>query len=129
MEERKVNLTSGIGSYTIANSISDMVIMIIFGLVGYLMKKFDYEMAPMVMGLVLGPLMEKTFRTSMLMSHGSPGIFFRRPISMVLLVLALLVLISPLITKKIPLQELVEGGILEMVNNRQKHIRILVRPK
>jgi putative tricarboxylic transport membrane protein len=89
-----------IGSYTVANSTADMVIMIVFGFVGYLMKKFDYEMAPMVMGLVLGPLMEKTFRTSMLMSHGSPGIFFRRPISMVLLVLALLVLISPLITKK-----------------------------
>ena len=89
-----------IGSYTVANSITDVVIMIIFGLVGYLMKKFNYEMAPLVMGLVLGPLMEKTFRTSMLMSKGSPLIFFRRPISMVLLVLAMLVLISPLSTRK-----------------------------
>jgi putative tricarboxylic transport membrane protein len=86
-----------------------MVIMIIFGLVGYLMKKFDYEMAPLVMGLVLGPLMEKTFRTSMLMSRGSPAIFFRRPISMVLLVLAILVLISPFFTKKRLGQKIVQG--------------------
>ena len=98
-----------IGSYTIANSITDVLIMIIFGLVGYLMKKFEYEMAPMVMGLVLGPIMEKTFRTSMIMSHGSPAIFFRRPISMVLLVLAILVLISPFFTKKRLGEEIIKG--------------------
>jgi putative tricarboxylic transport membrane protein len=99
-----------IGSYTIANSITDVLIMIIFGFVGYLMKKFEYEMAPMVMGLVLGPLMEKTFRTSMIMSHGSPAIFFRRPISMVLLVLAILVLISPFFTKKRLGEEIIQEG-------------------
>jgi putative tricarboxylic transport membrane protein len=88
-----------IGSYTIANSITDMLIMILFGFVGY----------PMVMGLVLGPLMEKTFRTSMIMSHGSPAIFFRRPISMVLLVLAILVLISPFFTKKRLGEEIIQA--------------------
>jgi putative tricarboxylic transport membrane protein len=98
-----------IGSYTIANSVADMVIMIVFGFVGYLMKKCEYEMAPLVMGLVMGPLMEKTFRTSMLMSRGSPAIFFRRPISLVLLVLALLVLISPFLTKRRLAQEIVKG--------------------
>jgi putative tricarboxylic transport membrane protein len=98
-----------IGSYTIANSVADMVIMIVFGFVGYLMKKCEYEMAPLVMGLVMGPLMEKTFRTSMLMSKGSPAIFFRRPISLVLLVLALLVLISPFLTKRRLAQEIVKG--------------------
>jgi putative tricarboxylic transport membrane protein len=98
-----------IGSYTIANSMTDMVIMIIFGFVGYLMKKFEYEMAPLVMGLVLGPLMEKTFRTSLLMSKGSPAIFFRRPISLVLLALAMLVLISPLITRKRLAEKIVQA--------------------
>jgi len=99
-----------IGSYTIGNSITDMVIMIIFGLIGYLMKKFDYEMAPLVLGLVLGPLMERKFRTSMIMSHGSFSIFFHRPISMVLLGLAILVLISPIFTKKRLAEEIVKGG-------------------
>ncbi len=99
-----------IGSYTVAYSLTDMVIMIIFGLIGYLMKKFDYEMAPLVLGLVLGPLMERKFRTSMIMSHGSFSIFFRRPISMVLLGLAILVLISPIFTKKRLAEEVVKGG-------------------
>jgi putative tricarboxylic transport membrane protein len=89
-----------IGSYTIANSTTDMLIMLTFGLIGYLMKKFDYEMAPLVAGLVLGPLMEKAFRTSMIMSRGSFLIFFHRPISVVLLGLALLTLISPLFMRR-----------------------------
>jgi putative tricarboxylic transport membrane protein len=89
-----------IGSYTTANSASDMVIMIIFGLVGYLMKKFNYEMAPLVLGLVLGPIMEKNFRNSMIMFRGNPAIFFHRPISMVFLVLAMLVLVSPLFSAR-----------------------------
>jgi putative tricarboxylic transport membrane protein len=89
-----------IGSYTIANSTTDMLIMLIFGLIGYLMKKFEYEMAPLVMGLVLGPLMEKAFRTSMIMSRGSFLIFFRHPIAAVLLGLAFLTLISPLFMRR-----------------------------
>jgi putative tricarboxylic transport membrane protein len=103
-----------IGSYTIGNSVADMVIMIIFGLIGYLMKKFDYEMAPLVLGLVLGPLMERQFRISMIMSHGSFLIFFRRPISMVLLGLAILVLISPIFTKRRLAEEIAKGGEAEV---------------
>lgn len=89
-----------IGSYTVDNSLTDMLMMIIFGCVGYLLKKFKYEMAPLVLGLVLGPIMETKFRTAMVMSHGSISIFFRRPITAVLLGVAMLVLISPLFTKK-----------------------------
>ena len=98
-----------IGSYTVANSITDVVIMIIFGLVGYLMKKFNYEMAPMIMGLVLGPLMEKAFRASMLMSKGSPIIFFRRPISMILIGLAMLVLHIPPLYEESAGEEIVQA--------------------
>jgi len=89
-----------IGSYTIANSITDMLIMLSFGLVGYLMKKFEYEMPPLVMGFVLGPMLEKALRRSLIMSHGSFSIFFYRPISIVLLGFALLLLFSPLFIKK-----------------------------
>jgi len=89
-----------IGAYTVHNSLNDMFIMIIFGFVGYLLRKFEYPMAPLVMGLVLGPVMEEKFRTAMVMSHGSISIFFRNPITVVLLAVAMLVLISPLFTKK-----------------------------
>lgn len=89
-----------IGSYTVSNNVTDMIIMMIFGLVGYLMKKFDYEMAPFVIGLVLGPMVESALRGSMIISHGSFMIFFQRPITLVFLGLSGVMLFSPLCTKK-----------------------------
>jgi putative tricarboxylic transport membrane protein len=89
-----------VGSYAINNSLTDMLIMIIFGLVGYLMIKFDYERTPLILGLVLGPQVEIAFRHSLIMSKGSFLIFFQRPISMVLMGMVLLMLISPFFTKK-----------------------------
>jgi putative tricarboxylic transport membrane protein len=93
-------LLSLIGSYTINYSSTDMYIMIIFGFVGYLMNKFDYEAVPLILALVLGPMMEKALCRSMVISKGSFLIFFQRPIAAFFLGLALLVLISPLFTKK-----------------------------
>lgn len=89
-----------IGSYTLAHSTTDMLIMLAFGLFGYLMKKFGYESPPLIMGFVLGPMLEKALRQSLIVSHGSFSIFFHRPISTVFLGIALLLLISPLFTKK-----------------------------
>jgi putative tricarboxylic transport membrane protein len=89
-----------VGSYTINNSLTDMYVMILFGIVGYLMNKFDYEPVPLILALVLGPMMENAFRRSMILSDGSFLIFFIRPISGVLLALVLFMLISPLFTKK-----------------------------
>jgi putative tricarboxylic transport membrane protein len=89
-----------VGSYTINNSLTDMYIMILFGIVGYLMNKFDYEPVPLILALVLGPMMENAFRRSMILSDGSFLIFFTRPISGILLALVLFMLISPLFTQK-----------------------------
>ena len=96
-----------IGSYSIDKSLTDMLITIIFGVVGYLMKKFHYEGAPLVLGLVLGPLMENALRRSLIMSKGSFAIFFQRPISIVLMGMVLVMLISPLFTKKRLAEEIV----------------------
>jgi putative tricarboxylic transport membrane protein len=71
--------------------------MILFGIVGYLMKKFDYEGAPLVLAFVLGPLLENNLRKSLIMSQGDFSIFFTRPLSAVSLILALFLLVSPLI--------------------------------
>jgi putative tricarboxylic transport membrane protein len=89
-----------IGSYCIANSTIDMLIMLAFGLAGYVLRKFEYEIPPLIMGFVLGPMLEKALRRSLIMSHGSFSIFFNRPISMVLMGMGLLLLVSPLLTKK-----------------------------
>jgi putative tricarboxylic transport membrane protein len=71
--------------------------MILFGVVGYLMKKFDYEGAPLVLAFVLGPLMENNLRKSLIMSQGDFSIFFTRPLAAASLIAALFLLVSPFI--------------------------------
>jgi putative tricarboxylic transport membrane protein len=65
-----------------------------FGVFGYLMRKFNYEGAPFLLAMVLGPLLETAFRQSML--YGDPFILFKRPISMVLLIIGLFLIVSPI---------------------------------
>jgi putative tricarboxylic transport membrane protein len=93
-----------LGVYTVNNSYVEIIIMIIFGGIGYLMKKFGYEGAPLVLAFVLSPMLENAFRQSLIMSAGGFGIFFSRPISLGLLIVTLILLILPLIPglKKIP---------------------------
>jgi len=86
-----------IGVYTVMNSVFDIYIMLIFGIMGYLMKKFGYEGAPLVLAFVLGPLMENNLRKSLIISQGDFSIFFVRPLAAASLILAIFLLISPLI--------------------------------
>jgi putative tricarboxylic transport membrane protein len=88
-----------IGSYSLNNSIVDVMIMILFGLIGYIFRKFQYEGAPLVLALVLGPMMENSLRQALLMANGNPATFFQRPISGTLLGAALVLLILPLIPR------------------------------
>jgi putative tricarboxylic transport membrane protein len=74
--------------------------MLIFGIFGFLMKKFRYEGAPLIMGFVISELVEGAFVRSLLMSGGSFTIFFTRPISCVLMILALILFILPFLGKK-----------------------------
>lgn len=86
-----------IGAYSLNNNSAEVLLMVLFGIIGYFMKKFDYEAAPMVMAMVLSPLMENSLRQSLLLSHGSFLIFFTRPLSLTLMVLAIFLLILPLL--------------------------------
>lgn len=86
-----------IGSYSLKNSVFSVVVMIIFGIVGYLFKKFKYEAAPLLLGFVLGPLLEMNLRQSLLLSKGDPLIFFTRPISAVVGIAVLIFLFLPLL--------------------------------
>jgi putative tricarboxylic transport membrane protein len=88
-----------IGCYSLNNSVTEVLMMVLFGLIGYLFKKFQYEAAPLVLALVLGPMMENSLRQALLMSAGSPVIFFERPISAILMGTAIFLLIFPLIPK------------------------------
>jgi len=89
-----------IGAYAANNSFFDVGVMMVFGVLGYLMRQFDYEPAPMVLAFVLGPMLENSMRQSLKLSGGSFWIFFSRPVSVTLLVLAGLVLLSYFLFKK-----------------------------
>jgi TctA family transporter len=86
-----------IGVYSLNNSANEVLIIAFFGVVGYLFMKLDCEPAPLLMGFLLGPMMEVYMRRAMLLSRGDPWVFVRRPISATLLVLAVLAMCSVLI--------------------------------
>jgi putative tricarboxylic transport membrane protein len=85
-----------IGVYTINENVFDIFLMVFFGVFGYLARKFDFEAAPFLLAVVLGPMMEKAFRQSLIMSQGDFSIFVNRPISGVIFGVAILLLILPL---------------------------------
>jgi putative tricarboxylic transport membrane protein len=86
-----------VGVYSISFDVAEIYIMFIFGLVGYLMKKCDFEGAPLALAFVLSPLMENAVKQSLKMSDGSFSIFFERPISAVLLGIAFLSVITTIL--------------------------------
>ena len=92
-------LFSLIGVYSLNNSVAEIIIMVGCGILGYLIKKFDYEGAPLILAMVLGPMMENALRQSLMISRGSFLIFFARPISLILFGTAILLLILPLLGK------------------------------
>jgi putative tricarboxylic transport membrane protein len=99
-----------LGVYSLNNNIYEILIMVIFGVFGYLMQKFGFEGAPFLMAMVLEPMMEVAFRQSLL--YRDSLIFFKRPISGVLLALSFLLLISPIfsnIARKRQVLEKLEG--------------------
>jgi putative tricarboxylic transport membrane protein len=91
-----------IGAYTTGNTVYDIYVMVVFGVAGFLMKKYGYEPAPLVLALVIGPIMERAFRQSLIISGGSFSIFMSKPLSALFVFAALLILISPLIFRKRP---------------------------
>jgi putative tricarboxylic transport membrane protein len=85
-----------LGAYGLKNSVSDLLATVLFGLMGYLMKRFGIEPAPLIMAFVLGPMLENNLSKALIMSHtGNPMFFFSRPISATLLSLAIMVLLYP----------------------------------
>jgi putative tricarboxylic transport membrane protein len=78
-----------VGGFAPTQDMHDVWLMLIFGVVGYLMRKLDYPLAPAVLAIVLGPLAEMSVRQSLIMSHGSFATFFERPISGTIMMIAI----------------------------------------
>ena len=94
-------LTSFVGAYSVTNSMFSVWVVLVFGIVGYVMKRLDLPMAPLVLGLVLGPLFEKALVQTSAMGDGSLALIFDRPIVMVVLGLALLQVLAPTIFSRL----------------------------
>jgi len=97
-----------IGGYAPTQDMHDLWLMPIFGIVGYLMRKLDYPLAPAVLAIVLGPLAEPALRQSLLISNGEFSIFFNRPYSGPIMISALILLFLPLL---IPIWKLVKKSL------------------
>ncbi len=86
-----------VGVFASGNAVFDVFVMVVFGVLGYLMRKFGYEPAPLVLAFVLGPMLENNLRKSLILSHGDFMFFIERPISAVCLALAAAALAAPLL--------------------------------
>ncbi len=87
-------LLSIVGSYAMRNSLFDVGLAIVFGLIGYFMQRYDYPASPILLSLILGPLAESSLRRALIVSQGDFSILFTRPISLTLIILAVASLIT-----------------------------------
>jgi putative tricarboxylic transport membrane protein len=84
-----------IGAYAVNNQVFGIWLMLIFGALGYFMRKGDYPATPVVLGLVIGPMLEGALRQALTVSQGDIGVFFTRPLSLAMLTIALGVAFVP----------------------------------
>ena len=96
-----IGVISVVGSYGYNNSIVDVWVMFGFGLLGYILRKLDFPITPIILALVLGGILEENFRRALIVSNGDYTIFVSQPISAILLVMAALSLMSPYILNRL----------------------------
>jgi putative tricarboxylic transport membrane protein len=97
---------STLGVYSLSNSTFDLVLLFVVGLIGFVMRRHDFPVAPAIIGLILGPMAEAQFRRALTISQGDASVFFTHPISLALLVIAALVLLLPALIRRLPVQKL-----------------------
>ena len=86
-----------LGAYAINQSVADLVLLVIIGAIGYLMRVYDFPVAPVLVGMILGPLAEQQLRRALSISQGDPSVFVTRPISAALLAVTLVIILAPLV--------------------------------
>jgi putative tricarboxylic transport membrane protein len=99
-----------VGAFSLAYNPTDVLLMVIFGLLGYLMRKFEYDPAPMILAYVLGPMLERSLRKALMYSDGSVAIFFTKPISAFFLAIAFCSILFPVFS--MAYKKIMKTGIL-----------------
>ena len=92
---------STLGVYSLSNSTFDLLLLFVVGIIGFLMRRHEFPVAPCIIGLILGPLAEAQFRRALSISQGDPSVFVTHPLSAVLLALAAAVIIVPIILRRV----------------------------
>ena len=90
-----------VGAYSVNHTMIDVFVMIGFGILGYILQKLDFSMSPIVIGIILGPMAETNFRRALILSSGDASIFYKRPITLTFLIIAILTLFAPIIGPKL----------------------------
>jgi len=88
-----------LGAYAVNGSTADLVILVVIGLLGYVMRVYDFPVAPVLVGMILGPLAEQQLRRALAISQGDPSVFLTRPIAAGLLAVTVLILVAPALVK------------------------------
>jgi putative tricarboxylic transport membrane protein len=83
-----------IGAYSVSAYLFDLYVMLIFGVLGYVLRKLSYEPAPLILAYVLGPMLEQNLRQALILSDGNLSVFLTRPLSAASLALSLLLMVS-----------------------------------
>jgi len=109
---------SMIGSYAMRGNVFDVGLTIVFGIVGFIMQKYDFPLSPILLALILGPMAESNLRRALVISGGHASILFSRPIAVVLMVLAVAFLVLSFFTHK-----KIERRLAELaVKNDDNHV-------
>jgi len=93
-------ILSLVGSFSLNNRLFDVWVAFLGGILGFLFRRYQFPIGPIILALILGPMVERNFRTALIISHGNPAIFFTRPISLIFILGTALALMSPLFLYK-----------------------------
>jgi putative tricarboxylic transport membrane protein len=93
-------LFATMGAYSLHQSVVDLLTLLVFGLLGFGMRRYGFPAAPAVIGLILGPLAESQFRRALAISQGDPSVFVTHPIAAAFLSLAALVVVAPAVVRR-----------------------------
>src|SRR5262249_55714240 len=90
-----------LGVYGLRQSWFDLLLLYLIGLIGFVMRRYDFPVAPVIVGMILGPLAENQLRRALSISQGDPSVFFTHPIAATLLAIAALVIITPIVYNRL----------------------------
>jgi putative tricarboxylic transport membrane protein len=88
-----------LGVYSYNQSVFDLGLLFVFGIVGFAMRRFDFPVAPCIIGMILGPLAEQNFRRALSITQGDYSVFFTHPISATLLAIAAIIIVAPFLLR------------------------------